>query len=195
MHSVSAAPTYQFSVEEYHKLGEAGIFHEDDRVELLNGEIVIMAPIGVRHFKSVRRMIRVFSRLYSGHCLIDAQNPVMIDGHSEPQPDIALLRMEADLRDSAPIPADVFLLAEVADTSLVYDQTDKREAYARNGIVEYWILDLTRDVLHVFRDTDGRRYRTELTIRGGESIAPLAFPETPVALADLLPRKRGELSG
>ncbi len=187
MSSVTGAPTYKFSVEEYHKLGEVGIFHEDDRIELLNGELVIMAVIGVRHMKAVRRFINVLARKYGQRCLIDAQNPVMIDGHSEPQPDFLLLRAEADVRDSAPIPEDVLLLAEVADTSLAYDQTDKRAAYARNGIVEYWILDLTRDVLHVFCDSDGREYRTKLTVSAAESIAPLAFPDTPVALAELLP--------
>ncbi len=180
-------PTYQFSVMEYHKLGEAGIFGEDDRVELLNGDIILMAPIGIRHIKAVRRFSKILHRFFGERCIVDAQNPVMIDGLSEPQPDLLLLSQAADLRDSAPLPEDVLLLAEVADTSLVYDQTDKRAAYARNGIVEYWILDLTLNVLHVFRDTDGHAYRTELTVRPGESIAPLAFADTPIALSDLLP--------
>lgn len=187
MNSVTAAPTYQFSVEEYYKLGEAGIFHEDDRVELLNGEIVIMAPIGTRHMKAVRRLINNMARKFGRHCLVDAQNPLMIDGQSVPQPDILLLRPEADVRDSAPIPEDVLLLVEVADTSLLYDMRDKRDAYARNGIAEYWLLDLTRNQLHVFRDPAAGGYRSEQVIRAAESIAPLAFPETPVALSDLLP--------
>lgn len=187
MSSVTAAPTYQFSVEEYHKLGEAGIFHEDDRVELLNGDIVIMAPIGIRHIKSVRRLIRVLSQHFADRCILDVQNPVMIDGRSEPQPDILLLRPEADTRDTSPLPEDVLLLVEVADSSLMYDKSDKRDAYARSGIAEYWLLNLTRNELHVFRDPDGRAYRTELLVRAGESIAPLAFADTPVALSDLLP--------
>jgi Uma2 family endonuclease len=192
MNHVSAAPTYQFSVEEFQKLGEAGIFGEDDRVELLNGDIIVMAPIEVRHLKAVRRLNNRLMEMYGRRCLVDAQNPVTIDGHSQPLPDILLLREEADDRDSAPIPEDVLLLVEVADTSLVYDQTGKRAAYARNGIAEYWILDLTRDVLHVFRDAEGGAYRTELTIRVGESIAPLAFADTPVPLSELLPRPARE---
>lgn len=187
MSYVSVAPAYRFSVAQYHRLGEVGILGEDDRVELLNGEIVLMAPKGIRHIKAIRRLIRHFYRCFGERCLVDAQNPVLLNGYSETVPDFLLLRAEADLRDSAPLPEDVFLLVEVADTSLVYDQTDKRSAYARNGIVEYWILDLTRDLLHVFRDTDGREYRTELTVRPDESIAPLAFADTPVALKDLLP--------
>src|SRR5438046_2199337 len=102
MSSVTAAQTYQFSREEYHKLGEAGIFHEDDRVELLNGEIVVMAPIGIRHIKALRRLNKVFHQRYGDDCIVDAQNPVIIDGRSEPQPDILLLRHEADARETAP---------------------------------------------------------------------------------------------
>lgn len=187
MSSVTAAPIYQFSVEEYQKLGEVGIFDEDDRVELLNGNIVIMAPIGIRHLKAVRRLNNVLSRKYGKRCLVDVQNPVMIDSRSVPQPDILLLRPEADLRNSAPIPEDVFLLIEVADSSLLYDQTDKRDAYARSGIAEYWLLDLTRNELHVFRNPDGHRYREELVVREGEQIAPLAFADVSVTLSELLP--------
>ena len=185
--TVTAAPTYRFSVEEYHKLGETGIFHEDDRVELLNGELVIMAPIGVRHMNAVRRLINLFARRFGERCLVDAQNPVMIDGQSEPQPDILLLRPDVERTETAPLPEDVLLLVEVADSSLIYDQTDKRDAYARNGIVEYWLVDLTRNQLIVFRDSDGRAFQTELRFRAPESVAPLAFPDTPFAVAAVMP--------
>src|SRR5947209_3826901 len=94
--SVNTAPTYQFSVEEYIKLGEAGIFHEDDRVELLNGDIVIMAPIGIRHMNAVRRLNNLAARRYGRHCLIDAQNALVIDERSMPQPDLLLLRPDLD---------------------------------------------------------------------------------------------------
>jgi len=186
MNSVTAAPTYQFSVEEYLKLGEVGIFQEDDRVELLNGNIVIMSPIGIRHMNAVRRLNNHFARRFGKRCLVDAQNALVIDGQSMPQPDLLLLR--ADLDESrAPHPEDVLLLVEVADSSLLYDQRDKLAAYARNGIVEYWLLDLTRNELHVFRDPAGSAYRTTQVIRREESIAPLAFADTPVALAEILP--------
>ncbi len=186
MNSVTAAPTYQFSVEEYLKLGEVGIFHEDDRVELLNGEIVLMSPIGIRHMNAVRRIINHFARRFGKRCLVDAQNPLVIDGQSMPQPDLLLLRPDLD-ESRAPIPEDVFLLVEVADSSLLYDQTDKRDAYARSGIAEYWLLDLTRNQLHVFRQPEAGGYRSEQVIRAGESIAPLAFADEPVALSELLP--------
>ena len=136
---------------------------------------------------TVRRLINHFARRFGERCLVDAQNPVMIDGQSEPQPDILLLRPDVERTESAPIAEDVLLLVEVADSSLIYDQTDKREAYARNGIVEYWLVDLTRNQLIVFRESDGRAFQTELRFRGPESVAPLAFPDTPIAVADVIP--------
>ena len=185
--SVTAAITYEFSVEEYHQLGEAGIFQNGDRVELLNGNIIVMSPIGYRHMIAVRRINKLFARRFGDHCEIDIQSSVMIDGKSEPQPDVVLVREAANFRKSPPLPEDVLLLIEVADSSLQYDRTDKRDAYARHGIGEYWLLDLTRNELQVFRDSDGLAYRSEQTLRGDEAIAPLAFPETPVTVRDLLP--------
>jgi hypothetical protein len=187
MSSVTTAPTYRWSAEEYQKLGEVGIFHEDDRVELLNGDIVITAPIGTRHMKAVRRLINVMARKYGRGCLVDAQNPLLIDGQSVPQPDLLLLRATADTRDGAPIPEDVLLLIEVADSSLTYDLRDKRAAYARTGIAEYWLLDLTRNQLHVFREPDAEAYRNEQVIPADGTIAPLAFPNESVAVAEILP--------
>jgi Uma2 family endonuclease len=187
MSSVTTAPTYQWSAEEYQKLGEVGIFHEDDRVELLNGDIVIMAPIGIRHVKAIRRLTKFMVLTYSKFCVVDPQNPLMIDGHSVPQPDILLLRPSADMRDSVPIPEDVLLLIEVADSSLLYDMRDKRDAYARTGISEYWILDLAHNQLHVFREPSTSGYRSEKVICADESVAPLAFPDIPVPMSEILP--------
>jgi Uma2 family endonuclease len=184
---VATAESYEFSVEEYHKLGEVGIFDEDDRVELLNGNILIMSPIGYRHMGAVRRMNKLFNRRYADRCEVDVQNPVIIDGKSEPQPDILLLRDTVYQRKSPPLPEDVLLLVEVADSSLQFDRTDKRDAYARSGIVEYWLLDLTRNELHIFRDSDGHAYRSQQTLGMEESIAPLLFADTPVTVRDLLP--------
>ena len=185
--SVTAPATYEFSVEEYHRLGEVGIFHKGDRVELLNGNIIVMSPIGYRHMNAVRRITKLFFRRFGDGCEVDVQNSVMIDGKSEPQPDIVLVRDTVYSRKSPPIPEDVLLLVEVADSSLQYDRTDKRDAYARSGIVEYWLLDLTRNELQVFRDSDGRAYGSEQTLRADDSIAPLSFPDTPVTVRDLLP--------
>ena len=182
------APTRPFTVQEYHKLGEVGILHEDDRIELLNGELVIMAPIGIRQIKAIRRLNRVLSRNYADHCIVDVKNPVWIDGHSEPQPDILLLRPEADEREHSPQPEDVLLLVEVAESSLHYDRNDKLAAYARNGIAEYWIVNLVRNEVIIHRDPAGAEYRSVTTARAGDRVAPLAFPETPIEVSEILPR-------
>ena len=135
---------------------------------------------------AVRRLNNYFGDHFRRRCLVDAQNALVIDGQSMPQPDLMLLRSNLD-ESRPPGPEDVLLLIEVADSSLIYDQTDKCEAYARSGIVEYWILDLTRNELHVFRNADGEVYRSVSVVRANEGIAPLAFPDQTVELKELLP--------
>lgn len=181
-----AADLYEFTVEEYHKL--AGVlFDEDDRVELLNGNIIVMSPIGIRHIWSVRRLTNLFVKMYGDWCSIDAQNAVALDLKSEPQPDVLLLRKDVDTVPRYSTPDDVLLLIEVSDSTFRFDNTDKRAAYARTGISEYWILDLVQNRLLVFRDSDGRAYQTQLSLEREECVAPLAFPAVPVQVKDLLP--------
>ncbi len=185
--SAIAAATYEFSVEEYQRMGEVGFFQEDDRVELLNGNIVLMPPIGYRHMGAVRRINRLFQRQFSEHCEIDVQSSVIIDGKSEPQPDVVLLHDRVNQRESPPLAEDVFLLVEVADSSLFFDLKEKREAYARSGISEYWLLDLTRNELRVFREPAGSEYGDERTLRAEDLIAPLAFPDVEIRVSAMLP--------
>jgi Uma2 family endonuclease len=130
------AETYRFSVEEYNKLGEAGIFHGGDRVELLNGEIIVMAPIGKRHITAVRRLARKFQLAFHDVCYVDCQSPFILDDFSEPQPDILLLKPEIDQTGEIPRPADLFVAIEVADSSVRYDSTLKLAAYAQARIAE-----------------------------------------------------------
>jgi Uma2 family endonuclease len=184
---IAAVETYRFSVEEYEKLGEAGIFHEDDRVELLEGEIIVMAPFGKHHIKSVRRLIRVLNRQYADLCFVDCQSPVILDNFSEPQPDILLVALSIDEGDEKPRPSDIFLAVEVADSSLHYDSHAKLRAYARAGIVEYWIVNLTEMRVEVHRQPDGETYAEHFHRQAGETLAPAAFPDRPLAVADILP--------
>jgi Uma2 family endonuclease len=179
---------YRFTVADYNKLGEAGIFDEDDRVELLDGEIIIMSPIGIRHVKAVRKLIRHLNNIYAAHCLVDCQNPFILDGMSEPQPDILLLDRRMEESDTLPGPADIFLIVEVAETSLGYDRGRKLQRYAANGIREVWIVNLINRLIEIYRDPAGESYRTRTEARPGESLAPAAFPDTAVAVDDILPR-------
>ena len=177
----------RFTLDEYHRMVEAGILNEDDRVELIRGEIVQMAPIGKDHAACVARLAHVLlGRLY-GRVVLWPQNPVVILPDSEPQPDIVLLAWRDDFyRQRLPQAADVALVVEVAETSLRYDRRVKGPLYAEAGVRDYWIVDLDGDAIDVCRDpATGGFERTERLTRGAE-IAPLAFPDVLLAVSDLL---------
>ncbi len=177
----------RFTVAEYHQMAEAGILGEDDRVELIEGEIVEMAPIGRRHAGRVARLDRMFQRLTGDESVVWVQNPVRLGEHSEPQPDLALLRPRADFYASdLPTPSDVFLLVEVAETTVELDRRLKTPLYARSGIPELWLVDLDQETLTVYRDPTASGYKTVRVLRRGESIAPGSFPDRPLAVDDIL---------
>jgi len=160
-------------VEEYHQMAEAGILLEDDRVELIRGEVVQMSPIGTRHAACVNRLTEVFVRRASGRAVIAPQNPVRILEHSEPQPDLTVLRRREDhYAGKAPRPEDVLLLVEVCDTSLAYDRDVKAPLYAEAGIPEVWLLDLNAGAIHVLRDPIPKGYQQAHTVPRGEALSP-----------------------
>ena len=142
----------RFTVEEYHRMVHAGIFQEDDRIELLEGEVVEMTPIGSRHSGCVNRLTRLLSERSSGRALVSVQNPIRLAEHSEPQPDVALLTPRPDYYgNSHPEPGDILLLIEVTETSESYDRAVKVPLYARYGVQEVWLVDLAEDVVVVYR--------------------------------------------
>ncbi|WP_169577908.1 Uma2 family endonuclease [Salisaeta longa] len=168
-----------FTVEEYHALAAAGILTEDSRVELLDGRIVAMSPIGSKHLHCVNRLNELFARrlYHSGAPLarISVQNPVRLTPHSEPEPDLVLLRPDAP-QDRTPIPDDVLLLIEVADTSADFDRTEKRPRYAAAGIPEYWLVDLAAETVEVARGPEAGRYTTITRATRGDTLAVEALP-------------------
>jgi Uma2 family endonuclease len=177
----------RFSADEYQWMARVGILGEDDRLELIDGEIVEMAPIGPAHSSAVDEIAACFFRRFGDVARIRVQNPVRLDPYSEPQPDLALVRARADAYKTAlPGPDDIYLLVEVADTSLAVDQRVKMPLYARAGIPEVWIVDLRHEVLYVHRDPSEATYRVTMPARRGQSLAPLAFPDCGLAVADLL---------
>ena len=176
-----------FSVEEYYLMAKAGILTEDDRVELIEGEIVEMSPIGSRHAACVKRLIRFLSQQVGQHALIGAQDPVRLGEHSEPQPDIALLRPRADFYSTAhPGPADVLLLIEVSDTSIDYDREVKVPLYARSGIGEVWLIDLAGESIEVYQSPAPEGYRQIRVVRQEERLAPEALPELELSARGIL---------
>jgi Uma2 family endonuclease len=178
----------RFTVDDYHRMAEAGILAEDDRVELVGGEIVQMSPIGVRHAATVNRCNRVFSRAVGDRALVSVQNPVSLPPYDEPQPDIALLRpRDDDYARGKPGAADILLVVEVADTSVAYDRQTKLRRYAAAGVLEAWLLDLPGDALEIHRESGPRGYAFIRRCYRGEQASPQALPDLTVAVDDLLP--------
>ena len=139
----------RFDTEEYHRMVEARVLSEDDRVELIEGEIVEMTPIGARHVACVNRLTRVLSRYAGDDYLVSVQNPLRLDEDTEPQPDLTLLR-ESNNPGELPTAGDVALVVEVAETSLRYDRETKLPLYAKTRIPEVWIFDLTGEVAEIY---------------------------------------------
>jgi Uma2 family endonuclease len=166
-----------FSVSEFEQMEQAGIFREDDRLELIDGEIFAMAPIGSRHAACVRRLQRLFMQELGERVLVDVQNPIVLHDRSEPLPDVILLQPRADLYASGhPRPSDVLLVVEVADTSLAYDRQIKVPAYARSEIPEVWVVDLTSALVHVYRLPSPAGYSEVTSLQGSATLAPQCFP-------------------
>lgn len=177
----------RFTVEEYYEMGRAGILHEDDRVELIEGEIVEMSPIGSRHAACVKRLIHGFVTRIGDRAVVSAQDPVRINRLSEPQPDLAVLQPRQDYYAIGhPGPEDVLLLIEVAETSANYDREVKLPLYARAGIPEVWLVDLEAGLVEVHRRPSDELYRDTEHRQPGESVNPDVFPELMLAVGDLV---------
>lgn len=170
---------HRFTVEEFQRMGEAGVLHEEARVELIDGQIVEMSPVGVSHTSCVKRLTAAFAGLVAaGRATIGVQDPVVLAPHGQPQPDLSLLRPRRDGYSAAhPEPRDIYLLIEVADTSLAYDRGVKIPAYARAGVSEVWLVNLPAGFIETFRAPEGGRYTEVCGVRRGETLAPAAFPD------------------
>jgi len=173
---VQVPATYRFTADEYHRLGEAGILNEDDRVELLNGDLVVREPVGGEHRTLVDSLTVLFAKhIGQDRYRIGIQNPVSLDPHSEPLPDVVLYT--ASVRGRHPRPDEIFLLIEVADTSLAYDRGPKLEAYARAGIREVWVIDAVRRWIFVHRNPNQGRYQSSLEVVGNDVLTVELFPD------------------
>ncbi len=159
-----------FSVAEYERMGATGILAEDDRVELIEGEIVEMSPIGSRHAACVKRLSAFLNQLFGQSVIISVQDPIRLDDFSEPQPDVVLLKPRSDFYEHAhPTPDDVLLLIEVSDTTLDYDRQVKLPLYARGNISEVWIVNLADERIEMYANPSGNTYQmTSHAARGDE---------------------------
>lgn len=170
-----------FSVAEYYRMAEAGVLSEDDRVELIEGEIIEMNPIGSRHAACVGRLTELFGRLASGRAIVWVQNPVRVNDYSEPLPDVTLLKPRADFYAQAnPRPMDVLLIIEVADSTVDFDRTIKKTLYARGGISEMWIVNLPEETIEIYTQPLNDTYQEIRIAKRGESMAVKSIPNLTV---------------
>ncbi len=158
-----------FTIEEYYRMAEVGILSEDDRVELIEGEVIEVTPIGGRHAACVDRLNRLLNRRIGDAAIVRVQNPVRLSKYSEPEPDVALLRPREDFyAQGHPTPEDVLLIIEVSETSLDYDRNVKMPLYARAGVPEVWLVDLSGEEIRVYsRPANSSYERVERIGRGG----------------------------
>jgi len=177
----------KFTVEEYHKLGEVGIIGPDERTELIDGDIILMAPMGSRHFSRLIRLDRIFSKLLNDSAFVVMQGPVRLNGQFEPEPDISILKpRDDDYEDRLPQPQDVHLLIEVSVTTVGYDRNIKSVRYSQAGILELWIVDINAELVEVYRNPSVNGYESIQQFRRGDTISPLAFPDIAISVDDIL---------
>jgi Uma2 family endonuclease len=178
------------TVEEYHRMGDAGILGEDDPVELLDGHLIAMSPIGPSHLHCVNRLNKLFARrLYAGDDpspWISMQNPIRLSDTSEPEPDLVLLRPDAP-QDRTPIPADVLLVVEVADSSVDYDRSIKAPRYAAAGVPVFWLVDLGGEFVDVSDTPDADTYAHRHRYHRGDTIPlPEGVDGDPIPVDDVM---------
>ncbi len=178
----------RFSLEEYEAMIKQGILDGDDRVELLAGEIVEKMGEGTRHLSCVARLIQYFILSLGGRANLLPNGPIALPPDSMPEPDVTLVKPREDFyAGRRPLAADVFLLIEVSDSSLRKDRKIKLALYAAAGVAEYWIINLRDNVVEIYAKPEGNGFSESRIIRGGESVAPLAFPDIVLRVAEVIP--------
>lgn len=184
---MTTVQTRPLSVQDYHAMIEAGIFRPDERVELLSGQLIQRVAKGSPHRAAVTRVRRVLDQLLGDSVLVCVQDPVQLDDFSEPEPDVAVVKPDPlDYETHHPGVTDIFWLVEVADSTLAYDCGEKALAYACAGIQEYWVLDIKRRRLHLFRQPGELGYGDRTVLPEDAMISPISFPDCIVTISAFL---------
>ena len=177
----------RFTVDEYLALADAGTLAKEERIELLDGEIIQMAPIGNRHQHSVNWSADLMREAIGQRAMVQVQAPIQLDNFTMPEPDIAVIRRRS-INDLAPVlPSDVYLLVEVADSSLEFDLGEKLARYAAAGISEVWVANLRAGELVVNTQPEGAAYAHVRVIPLDGRVSPQTFPDAALELADFIP--------
>jgi len=178
---------HRFTVDEYHRMAQAGVFHEDDRVELIDGQVIEISPTGPRHAACVDRLTRRLSEQAGDRAIVRVQSPIVLGPHAAPQPDVALLRLPIERYARAhPQAPDILLVIEVADTSAEYDRSVRLPLYAQAGIPESWLVDLGGDAISVSRGAGPNGYGETVTLTRGETLRSVLLPGLALGVDDIL---------
>jgi Uma2 family endonuclease len=175
------------TVDEYNRMAEAGIIATDERVELLDGDLIVVPPQGPSHFSVVARLSQCFTLHFGERALVTSQLPIIVSDRSEPEPDFAVLAWREDFyRSGIPRVPDVYAIVEVADSSLAIDRGKKLEIYAQGGVKEYWIVDVRNAAIEVYREPRAGGYDSLRTVRTGALVSFAAFPDDQFTVEELL---------
>lgn len=176
----------KITVSEYHKMAEVGIIQPNEKVELINGEIMYkMSPVNLRHSSTVRRLIRLLNKQFDEEVTLDVQNPIVIKNHSEPEPDLVILEFsDDDYSINKPTSDDVLIIIEVSDTTLKRDKTTKLHLYASANIPEYWVVNLNDNCIEIFKKPNGKIYQQHYILIN-DDVIDLPF-EKQLKVSDIL---------
>lgn len=181
-----ATTRHQFTVSDYHRMIESGIFKENDRVELLDGEIYQMSPFGPMHIKLTNRLTKILVQQVGDDAIVSVQNTVQLNDWSEPQPDIAIVHPRVDSYDGELIQAnDVYLLIEIADSSLHYDREEKLPRYASAAIPEVWIIDVKQHMIEQYTQPLEHQYTLLHRWLKGQTLTATTFPQIQITIDEL----------
>lgn len=177
--------TKKFTIDKYEKMIDCGILTEQDKVELIKGEIIEMSPIGLKHIATVIRLTNILPSLFGEKTLISVQNSIQLNDDSQPEPDVVCLKNRSDFYETKrPTPEDILLLIEVSDSSLKYDQEIKLPLYAESGVNEVWLVNLNNDTLEVYKKPHNKTYQQEEILSKKDQVSCLAFPQLIINVSD-----------
>jgi Uma2 family endonuclease len=177
-----------WTVADYHRMAETGILDEDERVELLEGKIIWMSAKGTAHRSAVGRTDYLLKNRLANRAWVSTQDPIQLNQRSEPEPDVAVVQIDPlDYADHHPTPSEVYLIIEVADSSLKFDCETKAKAYAQAGIADYWVLDVVDRQLYVFREPNEEGYQSKVILGENGRISPLQFADLQIVVLEMLP--------
>lgn len=177
-----------FTIDEYHDMAEHGILSPWERTELIEGQVISMAAQKPPHSCITDNLEEYFRELFAGVAKVRSQKPVVLSNASEPEPDIAIVKIdERNYYDRHPTVADVFLIVEVSDSTLAFDTNQKLAAYSRSGISDYWVVDVKEEVVRIFRHPHNGEYLQQLFVHPGNKVTTLAFPEIKIEISKFFP--------